>query len=376
LAAIFYLTIKKEAYIVSAKRQKKERAEIRVNNPELASSKGLRRRSGPVNPKLSKAITTVVGTLVVLGILALIAVNSTLFYVAFPALQIGEHSITAAEYNYQFKSLFAQSEIAMYVDSTKPLSKQASFYPDDEEGETLEGHFRTETFALLRELAELEDAAKSGSFTAPAPTPDPATSLLPLTVTEQISDLKKQSVQSGFGDFDDFLETNFGKGMSEELLQEILTKQQYAAAYSESLIETRKSEITDDERDVKYAEKADEYDLFTYYYYKVYAEGTTVDAAGAPVIDEAGITAARNTANEIASIARTPNDFRDFIITLNPDAASYYNDVATYRRYNVSAGSVPELYTEWLKDAARKEGDTSVFEESDGFTVVLYFSRN
>jgi hypothetical protein len=346
---------------VSAKRQKRERAEIRATQ-DITEAKNKSKFSLRVkNKKFRQTIATIVTAVIVVALLAAIVLNSPLFYISVPAVSIGSHSYNAVEYNYYFNSVY--SPYASYLDASIPLSEQPSWFS---ENETMEEYFRGQAIDTMTQIAMLGDAAKAEGYVLPTEGDN-----VPTTASEQISALRRASSQYN-SDFDVYLESVYGRNMNAETLETILNNTIYASSFQNELINRQKAILTDEQRDAKYAEIAADYDLTSFYAYKV----TALPDMETLAISEATLAVAKEQAD---SLAATHNGelFGEVVYDIaQPSEKSTYQNREATLHTDVAPSSLPELYGEWLKNAARVEGDTDIFAEADGYTVVLFIDRN
>jgi hypothetical protein len=298
-------------------------------------------------------------------LVVLILWNSPVRYTATTAVSAGTHSYSPADYNYYFNQLVNSDQTFMMyyyygmVDPAKPLSQQQYT-----ETQTWEEYFSEKVVNTLMELSMLYDAGKAEGYAVPTEGED-----APVPAATQIANLKSSS---GAKDFDEYLSATYGKGMTEERLLSILDKSVFAFSYQSELIKRQTDAMTDDVRDAKYNEVATDYDLTTFYEYKVVAEldpevGTTTDATRAAALDKVNAIAATHNAEMFGQAV--------YDLASESEKETYRNLDAT-RRDSVAPGALNELYADWLKAAGRAEGDTEIFPEGDDYTVILFVERD
>ncbi|MDR2606614.1 MAG: hypothetical protein LBC38_04955 [Oscillospiraceae bacterium] len=312
---------------------------------------------------MAKIIGRAIIAAVVLAIVAAMLLGSPIFYTSVPALSIGEYDYTAAEYNYYFNSIYAQ--YAYFIDSSTPLSKQDSLFGEG----TWEEYFRGQTENSLQQISMLYDAGKKENFTIPELDAEDPDYIRP--AAEQVASMKAQAAQSGYGDFDEYLVTSYGKGMSEELFTGLMERAIYASAYQLELTRRKTAELTDEVLDAKYAEIGQEQDLQTYYIYTVSAE---LDPTTGGITDEA-LADAKAKADALNAV-HNGDDFAELVLEYAPEESK-----ETYRLHNASlvrnkAANSGADYDDWLKSPERKQGDSEIFSAPDSYTVVLFESRN
>ncbi|MDR2360927.1 MAG: peptidyl-prolyl cis-trans isomerase [Oscillospiraceae bacterium] len=355
----------KEDFNVSAKQQKKIRAEARAERAaEPLKRSGAKYYSGK-SGKAGRIIARSIAVVVVLGIAAALLFNSPLFYKSVPAVIIGGHEYSALEYNYFFNMAF--SPYSQYLDSGTPLSKQQSWFGEG----TWEEYLREQALTQMKEVSMLYDYGKAEKFDlAMVEGDEDYTDIIP--ADDQISSLRGMVTASGYSDFDDYLRSTFGKGMNEDILRGLLDKIVYAGAYQQYLVNSRSDELTDDDLTAYYTENADEFDLYTYYSYTF--EGLADEENGITQ-DEATADAYEN-AHEVA-VNHDGEDFAKAVLEFVPeDVKADYEDLERTLHKNSAVSIIEESLLEWLKDPATKPGDTTVVPDGTGYTVALLVSRN
>jgi len=351
----------KEDSAVSAKRQKRERAEIRAIQEE-AGVKSDKKKLRVNNNKFGKIIGRIIAAAVVVVIVATLVLSSPLFYSKVPALSIGGYDYTAAEYNYFFNNYYSQ--YAYFIDSSKPLSKQDSIFGTG----TWEELFREQVEYVLQQISMLYDAGKKEGFVAPTLEPDDPDYITP--AADQIASMKASASQAGY-EFDDYLFALYGKGLSEELLTGLLEKSNYANAYQKELTNRKTAELTEEVLDEKYSEMAQDNDLQTYYIFTVTAEVNPI--TGVPSDED--LAEAKAKADALNAV-HNGDDFAELVYEYAPEE---YKE--TYRLHNASlvrdtAANSGAQYDEWLKSPDRVKGDSEIFSDSSSYTVVLFEGRN
>ncbi|MDR3148621.1 MAG: peptidyl-prolyl cis-trans isomerase [Oscillospiraceae bacterium] len=350
---------------MSAKQQKKIRAEERAAAPaESLKKSGAKYYSGK-SSKLGRVIGRVIAGVVVVGIAAALLFNSPLFYSYVPAITIGSNEYSALEYNYFFNTVF--SPFAQYLDNSTPLSKQQSWFGEG----TWEEYFREEALNQMKEISMLYDEAKASGFDA-ATVADNEDYTGVTSVDDQIASLRGMVAVSRYSDFDDYLRTTFGKGMTEEILRGLLGKIIYASTYQQYLINTRRDELTESDLKTYYADNSDEFNLYTYYSYTF--EGIADETAG--ITQDEATAAAYENAHEVA-VNHDGEDFAKAVLAFVPDdqKADYENLEKTLHK-NSAVSIIGASLHDWLKDPATKPGETTVVPDGTGYTAALLVDRN
>lgn len=314
--------------------------------------------------KKSRRRYTIAIVLLSLFIVFVIAMNSTLFYSVLPAARAGDESFSAAEFNYVNMSNFIQfynnygSYISYLIDPSQPLSEQECAFADD--GSSWADYFRSSALENLRTISARYTAAKEAGRT--------------LTEEEQqsIDDTidNYQAYADNYNEsLDQFLASNFGRGVTEKTVRHMLEMITLGDSYAQSIYDG--GIYTDEELENYYQEHADEYNKINYL--SVFVDGSVeeTDADGDGTADEvtdeetaAAMQAAEETAESIAAAADA-DQFRSLAEDETGAEASEKSTVVQ---------SLPEGAADWLTDPARTEGETTYYEDGTGYTAVCYLS--
>ena len=174
---------------------------------------------------------------------------------------------------------------------------------------------------------------------------------------------------SSHDSLDAFLAINFGKGFDEALLRDIAERQYIASAYSADL--EGALEYTDDEKEAYYAEHTDAYDFIKYHMYFV---GTSNEEY-ADMSDEEKAAAAHEAAAAIADAASGAQFAKNVYDYVSDDSKATYED-PTATLSIAQGGNLGQVYSEWLLDEARVEGDSTVIDSDGGSYALMFISRN
>jgi hypothetical protein len=310
-----------------------------------------------VPQNVQRGIFRAVCVLLVCVIIGTIIGNSPLLYTKVNAVSIGEHKLSAAEYNYYFRNVYSTMNqqyggiLSYYIDSSKPLSSQDSM----EDGQNWEEYLRDRTVENLQRMYMLTDEAAKAGFTDVGDN-DPA---------ETMATLRRNASQNGYTDFEEYLEDAMGKGMNEAALVDALTKSAIAAAYRDKIGEEQKATYTDTDLDEKYTEIAADYNRLNYYKYDI-SNSLFTDEGGVQLENAA---AKALVAAEAIAAAHSGEDFEAAVLKQVPTA-----DVSALANYNVASSSlsVADDQKEWLTSSERNLGDTKYFTTDSGLTVLLY----
>ena len=351
---------------MSASREKRVRFEQRAEGKE---KRQIRAKDNKKTARRKKVITTAAVAVIVVVLVLLVVVNSTLFYTGVPALKIGDWKFTAADFNYEYFTNYYQTYsnisntygeyASMLLDTSKPLDQQ--YYS---ETETWADYFEGNALTQLKQMSILNDMAEAEGWTLSAERS--------ADIEANMDEVKTQAINQGYSDYKTYLQALYGKGMTETRLRELLRKSYNATYYSADLVERWKDAATDEEKQAYYDGVQSTYNLITYMAFHV--DGTANDAEG--IDSETAMLEAKNTANEIAS-AVDDITFADAVrrSVAEEYKADFESDDACLKR-NASPSSIDANYRAWLTDTARKYGETTVLEGTDGYDVVMFLESN
>ncbi len=349
---------------MSASQEKKKRLREREEGVE---KKQVKRASMMNIRKRNNIIKSVVGIVVALVIVCLIIFNSTLFYSGVSAITIGDHSYTAAEFNYYYQTAYfttyqniysTYGEYAsMLLDTSKPLKAQQ--YSEDK---TWDEFFKEAALDNMKQCAVLNDAAAAEGYVI--------SDDVQASIDASIQQARDEAVSNGYGSFEKYLISVYGKGFSEELFEKCVREMSLASDYSSTLIS--RYEYTDDQLLEKYASVETDYDLTSYCSY--YASGAADDEAG---IDADTAMNKAYTVAQTISTAKTEDVFADLVLeNCSEDEKEVYADLSSVLHKNVAPSSLPSDCKEWLTSADRVYGDSTYIESGTGYYALLFVGRN
>jgi len=309
--------------------------------------------------------------IVVLAIVVAAAafINSDYTTTKTTAIEIGDTAYSPAEFSYYYRSLVSSTyaefynsygDMASYFLNTQTsLEDQTAMYGDGTE--SWAQYFYDQAILSMTNVTVLYDAAMAEGYTLSEE--DKA------NLDADIAYYSETAVTNGYENLEAFLAVNFGKGFDEELLREIATKQYIASAYSADL--EASLEYSDDEKEAYYAENTDTFDFIKYHMYFVGTSNTAFE----DLSDDEKAAAARAAADEIAT-AQTSAEFAKKVLDFVPEdsKATYESETATM---NVAqGGNLGQIYSDWLLDPSRSEGETTVIDSDGGSYALMFLSRN
>ena len=334
---------------MSASQDKKRRTDERALGTErrqVASQKEAKER------KQSKIKWTVGSIIVVLLVAAILIGNSSLFYTARPALQVGDVKYSSAEVNYAYRSAYLTfcNQYGSYLsyvglDTSKALDEQECRISDD--FDTWDDYFKDAAEKNLVQVTALCDAAQKAGVTLDEDDQH--------EIDEQFSYLELTAKQYKYNSVSKYLQ----------------------AAYDSYT-------YTPEEIAASYAENKNSCDTFNYQYYFVQADtedSTDDDGNATSKTTDATMAAAKATADKIAAATHDAESFTAAVTANVPaktsedgtSTAPSVTDNADTKGSNFSSA----VYADWLYSADRTANDVTVVEqENSGYYVVLFESRD
>jgi len=360
---------------MSASQEKKVRKQLReegLDKNQIAQQKAEKAL------KRKHRNTSIFVTIVAVIIVGLITWSSNLFYTNFTALKVGDQSYTAAEYNFFYKTTYNNfvnqyGSYLQYVglDTEKPLDSQK--YSDTQ---TWEDYFKESAQNTMKELTALYGEAQKAGFK--------------LSETDQASldssleNLKTSNTGSDYSNADAYLASVYGKGSSVKEISGLITKYYISQAYAKQMNDS--FTYTSDDLKKYYTENKDNLDQYTYISYLVDGSVPDTSTADAPpsaspdaatvtpsvspdttALKEAAMANAKKIADAIVADATTPDSFKKAVLAETTKEAS---------EATTQGSSLAAAFADWLKDASRTEGDTTVVATDTGYYALYYISRD
>ena len=336
---------------MSASQQKRLRQQQREQGTEkhLVAQQEAEKKA-----KKTKHITVAVCAALVVILIAVVLFNSTLFYHAFPAVEIGDTTYNASELSYFYKSAYNNyvtqySSYLQYMnlDTTKSLDSQDY----DENGKTWADFFRETAIDNMTQITAIYNAAVADGYE--------------LTEEEKASidkdfETLAETAKSANLSVNAYLSQVYGKGCNEKLVRKMVEKQMLASSYAQKT--NNSFTYSDSELDAYYEENKNSFDNFTYISY--FASGAEDTENG--IDAETAMANAKELANSVVEGVVTESDFTKSVLAKTETEAS---------PSTTQGSSLSTDYAEWLQDASRKAGDKTVIESSNGYYAVYFISR-
>lgn len=294
---------------------------------------------------------------IILAVLIVVTVlfNTNLFYNKAAAVEINGKTYTTAEFNYHYWSSYYTfcntygSYLSYMLDTSKPLDSQQ--YSDDM---TWADYFKEQAKNSMIQIQMLCDAAEEDGFELDEEKTK--------AVDDTIDGLEDTAKQAGYSSVKQYLAAGYGKGMTVDIMRKCLSDYMLASAYYEEYYNSLT--YTDEELEAYYTENADSFDSIEYAYYLVSA---TADDEGN--VSEEEMAKAKETAEGIIEGVDSQKAFEDHVTAIGDGASA--TTTAT------QGSNLNTAFSEWLLDAGRTEGDTTVVEvENSGYYALYYIGRD
>ena len=303
------------------------------------------------------------------------------------AATVGDHEITAAEYNCFYVDAVSNfySQVGSYatlygLDVTKPLDQQIV---DEETGTTWADEFKTSAESNIKSVYAICDEAAANGFTL---SEDDQTA-----INNELASLAVNAISYGYSNVDDYLAAMYGAGANEEVVRAYIEKCYTASMYRASVAEAM--EYTDADIQAKDAEDPNAYSNFSYNSYflstsKFLEGGTTAEDGTVTYSDEekaAAIAAAEAVAKSLTGENITSIKDLDTAIAaleINKEATTAASTPYTDSAYSYLASAIQS----WVADESRQAGDLTYLpstttdaegkESINGYYVVWFTARN
>lgn len=342
---------------MGASQQKKTRQQLREEGNErrqVANKKATQKQ------RKEKRRWTIISIIVGVLILAVILLNSNLFYNSFTAVKIGDVSYTASECNFFYKSSYHSfisnnSYFLQYIglDTSKNLAAQA--YSDEM---SWKDYFKETALTQMEAVTMLWVEAQAEGFTL--------TEEQEAELQESLDALAQAGTSYGYASTDAYLSSVYGKGLDFERVSKLIERSYIAEKYEASVMVS--FSYSADELATQYKENADNYDMYSY------LSATISGAADEEnnIDSETAMAAAKATAEKILAAdaqdkADAADAFKQTVLAVTESEAMAETK---------AGANLTTTYADWLKDPARQEGDTTLIEGDSGYTVLYFLSRS
>lgn len=363
--------------------------EERKNRMEKAAKKNAQK--SPQAAKAKKIIGKVVAVVLAVAV-CLAALYGIFNFFGLPqkvltAAKIGDERVTLAKYNYYYMELYMrtynQSKSydsqygagygAMYTGYDSSKSPMEQEYPGTLEG--FEGE--TPTWADAFRIQALTNMQTYMAYSKLATEAGVTLDEDELAEIDEYIESARSSATSNDYSLDRFLTKNYGKGVNEKLVREVLEEQQLAYKYAQQKQEDVQNGITDAQIDEEYAANTADYAILT-------VHGFVVTADTSAIADDA--TEDEKTAATEAAMAEAKTKAEGYMANVNSAEtllaqAKAYNSTATESSVtleNVTGATLTSSFSQaasdWAFATERAVGDVTVVETSRGY-AVLYMAQ-
>ena len=331
---------------MSASREKKNR----LSQPKVTKAEAPKKST---NKCMKRALTVIVTLILVAAVVFLGMVSTGFFQKHTVAAVVNGHKLTPVMFNYFYSNAYVNLQDAMQFDTEKPLREQEAY------GMNLEDYVLDYAVDSATNIYAIYDDAIANGFALNEEEMKNIDSEL------DMMDLYAQIY--GFTDGASMLVSQYGPGADKESYREYLLVSQTASAYANSIQEG--FTYTEEDLNAYYAEHVDEFNFATFRQFSVTPDTLQVEA------DEAGLAACKEAADIVAAAAEQGEEaFLDAVVSVMPEERlADYDADATTLRTSVSYTNFAEVYSEWMSDEARKEGDVATFDNGDFGQIVLYY---
>ena len=302
------------------------------------------------------------------------------------ALTVGEHEISAAEFNCYFVDAVSEfyrnygSYASLFgLDVTKALDQQTY---DEEAGTTWADEFIATAQDNAKAIYGIVDEAAANGFALSEADHE--------YVEQQIASISTSALLYGYSNVEDYLQAMYGAGCNEEVIHNYYETRYTAQKYEESI--SKALEITDAEIQAKDDENPAAFSTFSYnsYYLNTskFLEGGVEGEDGTKTYSDdekaAAVAAAEEAAKSLVESVNNVEQLDLAIAALSINAES--SSAASTACKDYSYDYITTAIQSWVTDASRQEGDityiasTSTDEDGketvNGYYAVLFGGRN
>ena len=336
---------------MGASREKQNRVNERAT--ELSPKERAAQQAAQEKKKTDRRYT--IGVVVVL-VVALFAglINSSLFDTKLTAVKTGDVSWSLADARYAKQTAYSQfysnysSIIDYIIDPDKPLDEQPSMF---DESKTWDEYFADEGLTYLQQMAAYSKLAKDEGYTL--------TEAEQQTIEDNIAAFAQYAAMYGYST-DGYITAMYGEGNSAKSIRRLMELSLLAGDYSQDKQEAIGSAYTAEELESWYQDNAANYNKVSYLTAFVAAE--TDDEGN---VSTEALAEAEKTAQTILDACDgTEMGFKAAVLTNTGSEATEGSSIPS------GMGNAAD----WANDSARKAGDATLTEESDGYRLYCFLS--
>lgn len=269
---------------------------------------------------------------------------------------------------YQMMNTYGAYASMMGLDTTKPLYQQESLV----DGNTWEQYFLSNVVQNLSEFRTLARAAEASGYTLPE---DVETQLSSLIADD--GDLAMEALTAGFDTLDEYLQANFGSGVTAKnylnYMRLYITAMYY---YQEVLYGEPYASATDAEVEAYFDAHVDTYSAknltkandINVRHILITPDGST-DSDGN--YSEEAWAAAETEANRIYALWQQ-NATEDYFSELAQEFSKDNNASKGGLYENVYPGQMLTEFNDWCFDSSRKTGDSGIVRTQYGYHIMYF----
>ena len=317
---------------------------------------------------------TLGGVCVALFLVLVLLLQSGFFYNHTTAVKIGDQNHSPAEVNYYYANAYydfannygSYASIFGLDTSNGPFSLRRQECNMLENG-TWRDYFLQGAYGSMAQVQGLCSYAKAEGLTLGEE------ELADLD--EQMTALESSAKSYGYSSVNKFLAANYGTGVNAKLMREIMSNSALASLAYNHYVDGLN--YSDEELENYYASLEGSNDYYSYVAYTVSAETVTgEDGSAAPT--EQTLAEARASADAVMASYLDDKDTEDVSERLSAAVEGATDEVTELSASRTTGAALNAAYADWLKDSARKTGDVTVAENSDGtgYFVVAYIGHD
>ncbi len=344
---------------------------------------------------------TIVAVCLVLFFSFIFIYNSSLPSRHMTAVSINGEDYTVAQANYYYSTAYmnfyntysSYMNYGMFFDPNQSLADQ-----EYSEGTSWRDYFKDTATQNMAQIQMLYNEAEAAGFTL--------TEEQQSEYDEEMESLSSNWSDLGYSSLQQFINLNYGKGVTLEMIKEETYRSLVASLYAESIRDSY--EYTVEELDSHYTDEADQLDVIDYTYYTIpapsdesdtaeeteaaeetdaaaeepdAAEGTDSDAAEETDADAEETTAdAEETTEPSGESAAEEADVQAIIEQVDGTDEETFAaviaenfDGAEATTTSLPGNSLLEDYSAFLLDSTRQSGDATYAEAEDGTVYLVMF---
>ena len=344
-------------------------SEPKENKSQTKAQRQEKRRQEERANRRSTALYALVGVVVVVAAAAMILWNTGILQRSLTAVEVGGSKYTAADVDLYFNSAY-NSVVNQYINTyyTTPFDTSKSTKNqvyDQETGETWYDYLMDQALSNLKNDTVLAAKATGEGYT------------LSEDAQQNLDDFVKQLdttwLTGSYPSRDTYIRTNYGSFMTYDRLVELAGMQILASDY----LTTQVNAITHDDGDYEtyYTENADALDTYTYtqFLFQAYVDTTDEEGNTIEMTDEEKSAALEQAKAEQKALAEELQAKLEAGEDPQALAEEYSEQLySSVISREMEGSSLSSVYSQWLMDSARQEGDVTL-TEYDSTTVYNYY---